>query len=222
LNPVIQYKKYFLFDLDGTLVDSNELHSLAFQQVLSRSAPEILTNFDYEGIKGRRTSDVFAEYGFSDAKQIALLTAEKQSAYASAIAAYGLPLIAGAREILDFLSGHRRTLYLVSAGSRASVEDALRAAQIRNYFSGVITSDDVARSKPSPDIYRKCLDVHDLSTASCVAVEDSESGVQASIGAGIDSVMVSRCAETDGSYELFPTLENFYEHLVEVFGDHRE
>jgi HAD superfamily hydrolase (TIGR01509 family) len=215
----IRFKKNFLFDLDGTLVDSNQLHSLAFQQVLSRSAPEILATFDYEGIKGRRTSDVFAEYGFSSAEQIASLTAEKQSAYFSAIATYGLPLIAGAREILDLLAGNRRGLYLVSAGSRTSVEEALRAAGIRDYFSGVVTSDDVARSKPSPDIYLKCLELHDLPAANCVAVEDSGSGLQASMDAGIDSVLVSRDAGIDGSYETFATLEKFYDHVVEAFGN---
>lgn len=215
----IRFKKNFLFDLDGTLVDSNQLHSLAFQQVLSRSAPEILASFDYEGIKGRRTSDVFAEYGFSSAEQIALLTAEKQSAYFSAIATYGLPLIAGARDILDFLAGSNRGLYLVSAGSRTSVEEALRAAAIRDYFSGVVTSDDVTRSKPSPDIYLKCLELYDLPATSCVAVEDSGSGLQASMDAGIDSVLVSRDAGMDGSYETFATLEKFYDHVVEAFGN---
>jgi beta-phosphoglucomutase len=221
VNSSIQHKRCFLFDLDGTLVDSNELHSLAFRQVLDRSAPEILTRFDYEEIKGRRTGDVFAEYGFSDAKEIALLTAEKQSAYSAAIASYGLPVIPGARQLLDFLDAHDRALYLVSAGSRKSVEEALGAARIRHYFAGITTSDDVKNSKPSPDIYKKCLETHGLSAASCVAIEDSESGVRASLDAGIDSVMVGCSAQQEAPYENFPTLQEFYEHVVQAFrGNH--
>lgn len=217
----ITSKKHFLFDLDGTLVDSNEFHGRAFREVLGRSAPQLLRDFDYETVKGRATRAVFESFGFQDESQIGVLTAEKQSAYSSAIAREGLPLIRGAREILDFLYSLDRGLYIVSAGSRRSVEEALRAARIRKYFIGVTTSDDVRRSKPDPEIYRQCLDVNGLSACDCVAIEDSGSGIAASVAAGIDSVMVCAGEQAPAGCDSYPSLEEFCLRVIETFGGHR-
>jgi HAD superfamily hydrolase (TIGR01509 family) len=217
----ITAKRHFLFDLDGTLVDSNEFHGIAFREVLGRSAPQHLSNFDYEAVKGRPTRAVFESFGFKDEAQIGVLTAEKQSAYSSAIARKGLPLIRGAREILDFLMLLDRGLYIVSAGSRGSVEEALRAARIRKYFAGVTTSDDVLHSKPDPEIYRKCLEANNLLARDCVAIEDSHSGIAASIAAGIDSVMVVADENPPVGCESYPSLEAFCLRLIETFGGHR-
>jgi beta-phosphoglucomutase len=214
----VKIKKHFLFDLDGTLVDSSRFHRLAFVEVLGKSAPEHLREFDYEAIKGRATREVFADFGFQDEGQIAVLTAEKQNAYATAISKNGLPLIAGARALLDFLASVDRNLYVVSAGSRASVEHALRAAGIRKYFLGVTTSNDVKKSKPDPEIYRRCLEDHHLAAKDCVAIEDSDSGIAASIAAGIDSVMVNTIADAPDSCEAFATLEEFCLQLIRAFG----
>jgi HAD superfamily hydrolase (TIGR01509 family) len=211
----IASKKNFLFDLDGTLVDSNPYHGLAFREVLSRFAPEHLAGFDYEAVKGRPTRDVFEQFGLGDQEQIAVLTAEKQNAYASAISKNGLPLIAGARELLDLLSTLGKRIFVVSAGSRASVEEALRAARIRSYFEGITTSDDVARSKPDPEIYRKCMESYDLAVGDCVAIEDSESGIAASVDAGIDSVMVNSTTPAPGACKTFRTLSDFCLFMID-------
>lgn len=215
--PAITSKKHFLFDLDGTLVNSNDFHGAAFREVLGKSAPDQLPGFDYELVKGRRTRDVFAGFGFTDDAQLAVLSAAKQSAYFRSIAREGLPLIPGARRLLDFLRAKNIRIYVVSAGSRTSVEEALRAARIEAYFAGVVTSDEVTHSKPHPEIYRKCLDLHGLHAAECVAVEDSESGITASIAAGIDSVLVNSDSAVPRARAIFPTLEQFGDYVIETF-----
>jgi HAD superfamily hydrolase (TIGR01509 family) len=216
----ITSKRHFLFDLDGTLVDSNEFHGLAFREVLERSAPDRLADFDYETVKGRATRAVFEGFGFEDEAQINELTAAKQKAYSSAIGRNGLPLIRGAREILDFLTLLGRKLHIVSAGSRRSVEEALRAAKIRHYFLSVTTSDDVTRSKPDPEIYRKCLEANNALAGDCLAIEDSDSGIAASTGAGIDSVMIN-CAGSAPRLprcESYSSLAEFSIRTIEMFG----
>ncbi len=55
-------KAGFLFDLDGTLVDSSALHDRAFRETLAWYAPESLPGFDYEAAKGRTTSEVFRRW----------------------------------------------------------------------------------------------------------------------------------------------------------------
>lgn len=216
MSPVITSKKNFLFDLDGTLVDSNEFHRAAFYEVLTASAPQFLPGFDYENIKGWKTRDVFANFGLSDDVDIDALTAAKQAAYFRSINAQGLPLIPGARELLDFLRSRNIRMYVVSAGSRHSVEEALHAAKIDSYFSGTVTSDEVARSKPNPEIYLKCLAIYGLNANDCVAVEDSESGVTSSVAAGIDSVLVNTDLEFPGALGTFAALEQFTDYAIQA------
>jgi HAD superfamily hydrolase (TIGR01509 family) len=199
-------------------VDSNDFHGAAFREVLGKSAPEFLPSFDYETVKGRRTRDVFAGFGFTDDEQITVLTADKQTAYFRSIAQQGLPLISGARKLLDFLRSKKLQMYIVSAGSRSSVQEALRAAQIESYFAGVLTSDDVTRSKPNPEIYLKCLDAHNLNARDCLAIEDSESGITASVGAGLDSVLVSSDSTFPQALQIFPNLDQFSSYVIETFG----
>lgn len=216
----IAAKECFLFDLDGTLVDSNQLHCEAFHEVLNKSAPQVLSRFDYEAIKGRSTRDVFSGLGFSDGNQVALMTQEKQRAFSVAVSQYGVPLMPGAPQILHLLHAMRRKLYIVSAGSRTSTEVTLRAAGIRRYFSAVVTSDDVTRNKPDPEIYRKCVEVHGLVTTDCVAIEDSESGLAASTAAGIDSILINGRA-LGGTTRVFPTLLHLYDALSSTFANQR-
>jgi beta-phosphoglucomutase len=215
--PAITSKKHFLFDLDGTLVNSNDFHGAAFREVLSTSAPDRLPTFDYETIKGRRTRDVFAGFGFQGDAQLDALSAAKQSAYFRSITREGLPLIPGARPLLDFLRTKNIGMYIVSAGSRSSVEEALRAASIVDYFSGVVTSSDVTHSKPNPEIYRKCLDSYGLDVHESLAVEDSESGITSSTSAGIDSVLVNSASAFPRARAVFPTLEQFATYVIDAF-----
>lgn len=215
--PAITSKMHFLFDLDGTLVNSNAFHGAAFREVLSKSAPHHLPGFDYETVKGRRTRDVFVGFGFTDDAQLDLLSAAKQTAYFRSIATEGLPLIPGVRRLLDFLRARNIHMYVVSAGSRSSVEEAIRAANIADYFAGVVTSDEVTHSKPHPEIYRKCLDLNHLSARNCVAVEDSESGITSSIAAGIDSVLVNSESAIPQARASFPAFEQFTDYVIDAF-----
>jgi HAD superfamily hydrolase (TIGR01509 family) len=200
-------KRSFLFDLDGTLIDSSGLHERAFRCALASHAPQILPRFDYEWAKGRRTSDVFVRLTGANGELAARLTSEKQRAYLSLLNQERLPVIAGARKILTALSTLGRRLYLVSAGSRTSVGRALHAAGLRTFFAGVVTSDDVSVSKPSPDIYLRCLAQYSLEPGQCLTVEDSESGLRASLAASIDCVVVHSTQLHPGALGVFRNLD---------------
>lgn len=215
MRPAITFKTCFLFDLDGTLIDSSEHHAAAFRQVLKQFAPAQLPSFNYEIVKGRATREIFADLGFTNTVDIEKLSTQKQNAYRQSISTVGLRLMPGARGLLDVLSRLKRHLYIVSAGSRRSVEEALRATSIDNYFSGVVTSDEVSESKPEPEIYLKCLTRYQLVASHCIAIEDSESGIAASTGAGIDSIMVNSRTVHSDTCDIFPTLKDFHSFVVE-------
>ena len=190
-------KTTYLFDFDGTLVDSSPLHDWAFREVLIAEWPEALARFDYERMRGRATSEVFLEIGVTDLVERQRLTALKQQRYQQAVREGRLPVMPGASEALAALSQAGRFLYLVTSGSRGSVELALQTTGLAPYFRGVVTASDVELGKPAPDLYLEALRRFGLNPDECLAVEDAPSGADAARAAGIDVVVVDPLGSAD-------------------------
>jgi HAD superfamily hydrolase (TIGR01509 family) len=207
-------KKFFLFDLDGTLVDSSALHEKAFRQVLHARAPECLDGFDYDLLKGKSTVESFRELGIAGQALEAALS-EKQGLYRNAVLAGELRLMPGAREILEFLQARGKQLFLVTGGSRGSVETALNATGIRAFFEGIVTAEDVEHGKPAPDCYLRCLEQFGLAADQAVGVEDSLNGVQACRAAGLEVILVSNQCSSVTVAAAFPGLIDLWLALFE-------
>jgi HAD superfamily hydrolase (TIGR01509 family) len=102
----------------------------------------------------------------------------------------GLPLKIGAVELLDALQNSECPMAIVTSSSRRAAEAHLTLAGIRERFETILTCDDVARSKPSPDLYLLAASRLGVSPEFCVAVEDSNHGVAAAHAAGAITIMV--------------------------------
>ncbi|HLJ48829.1 MAG TPA: HAD family phosphatase [Bryobacteraceae bacterium] len=181
----------YLFDLDGTLVDSSPAHAAAFRQAFEQHWP--IAGFDYETAKGKRTADVFTELG-APPELLNHLVATKQSAYRELVRQGRIILMPGARDLLEALSAQGERMFLVTSGSRRSVAEVLETTGIRRYFEGIVTSDDVARAKPAPDIYLACIERFDLKPEDCLVIEDAESGFASARAAGLRAVELQEVA----------------------------
>jgi HAD superfamily hydrolase (TIGR01509 family) len=102
----------------------------------------------------------------------------------------GIPLKRGAEELLDALHGHGYPMAIVTSSSRRTAEEHLTLAGIRGRFQAVLTRDDVARGKPSPDLYLLAAQQLGFQPACCLAIEDSNPGVAAAHAAGAITIMV--------------------------------
>jgi HAD superfamily hydrolase (TIGR01509 family) len=196
----------FLFDFDGTLVDSSRLHERAFRRVLAEHATERLARFDYDSVKGKPTRDALIAIGVSEPEKLERLTVEKQRHYRAAVSRKELRPIADADGLLGDLrdAGHR--LFLVTSGSRESVAMALAATRLEGFFVGVVTSDDIEHAKPSPDAFLSCLARFSLPADRSVVVEDAPSGVAAGRAARLPVIGVNNPAVSRLSDVYFETL----------------
>ncbi|MGA8060171.1 MAG: HAD-IA family hydrolase [Candidatus Binataceae bacterium] len=199
-------QRYFLFDWDGTLVDSTPLHAWAFGQTLASAAPYCLAAFDYELLKGLSTRTAFAKLGIEDSGQLQWCIAQKQRLYREAVAAGRLKEHAGARALLHTVLEHSGHNFLVSSSSADSVNLALDQLDLRVFFNGTITADDVLAGKPSPESYLACLRRFGLSSPAAIAVEDARSGVVAAKGAGLRVIGVHNPGILDVADFYFPNL----------------
>lgn len=181
----------FLFDLDGTLIDSSPCHERAFFSTLEIDQPHLIDAFVYEEHKGKSTKETFQSLGIFDADLLTLMTQRKQALYRQMVEAGEVNAFTGAEDLLQALQSRGHRAWLVTGASRRSAESALAKLGLINYFEALITGDQTPKTKPAPDLYLKCLADHSIDPDSAVALEDALPGIQSAQAAGLTVLAVN-------------------------------
>jgi HAD superfamily hydrolase (TIGR01509 family) len=100
-----------------------------------------------------------------------------------------LPLLPGAREAVITLA-RVWPLALASSANRTIIELVLDLAGLAQAFAATVSSEEVARGKPAPDVYLEAARRLDVAPSSCVAVEDSSNGIRSAVTAGMIAIAV--------------------------------
>jgi beta-phosphoglucomutase len=179
-----------IWDVDGTLVDTAELHFAAWEQV-SREQGRDFTRGDFAATFGRRNPEIIAAlFGerFSPA-EVEALGERKEELYRAA-AGRGVGLLPGARELLE---GLRRAGFRQAIGSsapRKNLELILRLTGIEKYMDAVIGAEETQRGKPDPQVFLLAAARLGVPAGECVVFEDAVAGVQAARAGGMKCVAV--------------------------------
>lgn len=181
----------FLFDLDGTLIDSSPCHERSYLIALGEEHPELAKTFDYVLYKGKSTKETFVELGIEEIEAVTKLTQKKQSIYREMIENGDVLAFPAALEFLRDLKETERRICLVTGASRRSAESSLTKLGLRQYFEGLVTGDEIEKTKPAPDLYLKCLDEYKINAVDAIVIEDSLLGVQAAQAAGLNVIAVN-------------------------------
>ena len=182
-----------IFDLDGVILDSEALwddvrHDFALAHGGhwgELDQPAVMGANSMQWAAHMREQDGVR---LSDQEIYEGIVGELKARYAR-----HLPLISGAREAIADLAAVYR-LGVASSSPRELIEYALELAGLRDRFATVVSSDEVARGKPAPDVYREACARLGTVPARAAAVEDSESGLQAALSAGLAVVAVPNLA----------------------------
>jgi HAD superfamily hydrolase (TIGR01509 family) len=196
--------KALLFDVDGTLADTEETHRQAFNAAfLEFRLPCEWGAEQYEvllRISGgkERLAHFFAGLSVSDAEHarlaanVANLHRVKTERYAELVAAGGSPLRPGIARLLDeaLLAGIRVGIASTTTSANvAALLDAELGKGAHRRFSVIACGDVVPAKKPAPDIYRLALSALGLSPEDAVAFEDSANGLASAKAAGLFTVV---------------------------------
>ncbi len=179
-----------LFDLDGTLAETDSLHLPTWVDVLRPYGIEIDEEFYRERISGRSNSkiveDLLPDLSAKEGRDLA--DAKEASFRERADELEPLP------GLLDFMREAKDrglSLALVTNAPEENVEAMLLALELREFFDEVVLSDEVGPVKPDPAPYRAALDRLGVPPEEAVAFEDSTSGIASSVGAGIPTVGIA-------------------------------
>jgi HAD superfamily hydrolase (TIGR01509 family) len=208
---LLRERECILFDLDGTLVDSNACHERAYLTVLWPRLPELAARFDYEPCKGRRTRDALRDMGLTDEALIEEINAAKQQAYRDLVEEGAVVFLPGARELLSELRSRSKRIFLVTGGSTRSTAQVLGRLGIADWFEAMITADDIVNSKPAPDCWIQCLAAARVESSCAVAIEDARNGIVSARTAGVDAIGVNNPQIAD-----LPEFAGLIEDLLNV------
>ena len=179
-----------LFDLDGTLAETDSLHLPTWVNVLRPYGIEIDEEFYRERISGRSNSkiveDLLPDLSAKEGRDLA--DAKEASFRERADELEPLP------GLLDFMREAKDrglSLALVTNAPEENVEAMLLALELREFFDEVVLSDEVGPVKPDPAPYRAALDRLGVAAEEALAFEDSTSGIASAVGAGIPTVGVA-------------------------------
>ena len=184
----------FLFDVDGTLAETEEVHRMAFNKAFEEAGHSWnWSQDDYRillktsGGKERIAAFLMQE-GTPDRltwDQITQLHLRKTSYYTELLARGAMPPRKGVMEIMEWARAKGIALAICTTTSRANVDALVKKfwnCDPEEMFAAVMCAEDASNKKPDPEVYLKTLEVLELGAAEAVAFEDSVNGIGARAG----------------------------------------
>lgn len=184
-----------ILDLDGLMVDTEPLHQRAFNTLLKRH--HIDYQFETEeygrcfvGIPVIYNADYLIQrFDLRGTPQEIIV--EREGIYEGLISdPKNLVAMHGVFNLLDDLQARGLPLAVASGSPRNQVLMILRGLGIIEKFGAIVAGDDVAKTKPAPDVYLRAAEKIGIAPTHCVALEDSATGVTAAKAAGLRAIAV--------------------------------
>ncbi|NJR14668.1 MAG: HAD family phosphatase [Calothrix sp. CSU_2_0] len=186
-----------LFDLDGTLVNTDPIHFIAWQKMLSRYGINIDESFYKRKISGGLNPEILANILPQLSSEEAGEFAEEKEAMFREMAPK-LQRLPGLTQLLTWANSHEIKLALVTNAPRANALFMLEILELETTFELIVLAEDEAAAKPDPTPYRVAaerlgVDVGRIpqGVTNVIALEDSPSGIRSAVGAGIPTIGIA-------------------------------
>lgn len=180
-----------LFDLDGTLIDSEPRHAAAFEEVFAELLPDKPHGLDLSSYIGKSDQAVWLDFisAHQPMQSLPVLTALKQERVIE-LFRRDEPIFAGVPELVGALAA-RYPLAVASGSVHAVIREALALKGLARNFRAVASVEDVEHTKPAPDIFLWAARLLGVDPKDCWVIEDSHPGIQAGLAAGARVIAIT-------------------------------
>lgn len=182
-----------LWDMDGTLVDSEEYHWLSWRDTMAAEGIPI-THDQFVVTFGQRNDSILPRWLGDGATpdRIHRIGDAKEELYRKLVREGGLVPLPGAADWVQRLQGESWRQAIASSAPRANLDVVLEVTGLARCFDALVSAEDVTVGKPDPQVFLKAASRLGLPPSQCVVVEDAAAGVEAARRAGMRSIGVSR------------------------------
>lgn len=177
-----------IFDMDGTMVNNNSYHKMAWFEFGKRHNIQ-LTDQDFKDkLSGRRNKEILTTLlGDLTSEQIQEYAEEKESIYRD-LYSKNIREVKGLTTLLDFLKQKGIKIVIATTAPKRNREFVIDCLKIHEFLDLVIGDEHVQKGKPNPEIYLQVANTLNVNPSKCLVFEDSPSGVQAAKKAGMKIV----------------------------------
>ena len=210
---VNEYENPFLFDLDGTLVDTDNIYLKVWNEIMTKYNLSIDTNFFKVYIQGKNDilflKELFPNITNKEIKEISNIKDELFNKY---LKLYDKDiLINGAYNFIN--KNKNRKICIVTSSNKKSAEYILEYTKINNYIQFLIASEDCNKHKPDKEPYEKAINILNCDENKCIIFEDSYPGYKSAKSLGETKI----CLIVDNnSSEYILNLDNY---KIESYND---
>lgn len=210
--------KAVIFDLDGVLVTTDELHFEAWKALADKLGINDFTKADnvrQRGVSRMASLEVVLEKtdrAFSEEEKLALAE-EKNEIYVRSLSALSeTDVLSGANEFIDYLKSKGIKTAVGSASKNAPL--ILEKTKLAGKFDAVSCGLDTTKSKPDPEVFLIAAKKLGVAPCDCVVVEDSDAGIEAAKTGGMYAIAVGAAEYNPKADVAIKDLESLYRALT--------
>ena len=185
-------RRAVLWDLDGTLVDSEEYHWLSWRDAMRAEGVEL--SYDaFLASFGQRNDRILSGWfgAHADPARLVRIGEDKEAEYRRLAETRGLTPLPGAREWLVALRRAGWKQAIASSAPRENVETMLRVLDLTQQVDAIVAAQDVTRGKPDPQVFLTAATRLGVDPSRSVVVEDAAAGIEGARRAGMRSIGVN-------------------------------
>jgi HAD superfamily hydrolase (TIGR01509 family) len=206
--------KLVIFDLDGVLIESRELHYESLNNALSKVGSQFVISREehlsvYDGLNTTTKLEMLSERKGLDRKFFNQIWQDKQTATFNLIRR--IPKNNDLRQMFATIQSRGWKIAVASNSIRETIKLALLSIGVMEYVDYFVSNEDVKRTKPYPEMYWQCMTALNVLPKSTIIVEDSHIGRQGAIDSGAHLLPVENSRDLT-SYKVFSKMDEVDEH----------
>jgi HAD superfamily hydrolase (TIGR01509 family) len=184
-----------LWDLDGTLADTEALHFHAWQETLQADSIEY-SHATFLADFGRNNRELLTDLLGAKAtpEVIHAVSKRKEAAFRSLLPTFDVPVLPGVMYWLNELQEAGVRQLVSSSGTMANITATIAKLDLGDYFMALMSGYRLPRGKPHPALFLNSAAAVGVTPADCIVIEDSVAGLEAARRAGMASVVVGKLA----------------------------
>jgi len=181
-----------LWDMDGTVIDSEEYHWIAWKETMAKQGHPI-THEEFLSSFGQRNDSILKAWlgAVSTPEVIAQIGDAKERRYRQLVRDNGISPLPGVEFWIQHLHQQGWRQAIASAAPRLNVEAVLDAVKLADCFEAIVSAEDVRKGKPDPEVFLTAATRLSTPPARCIVVEDAAAGIEGARRAGMRSIGIS-------------------------------